>query len=75
MRVRQAAEAGCDGVIASAADHPDASPLLTADLSGVAPAHLVLPECDPLHEKLSEVESFSLPDCEPLTVSRRPRPS
>jgi acetyl esterase/lipase len=32
-------------------DNPDISPLLTSDLSGLAPAHLVLPECDPLHDE------------------------
>lgn len=36
---------------AAAADNPDISPLLTPDLSGLPPAHLVLPECDPLHDE------------------------
>jgi acetyl esterase len=35
----------------AAADDPDVSPLLTVDLTGVAPAHIVLPECDPLHDE------------------------
>ena len=30
---------------------PGASPLLTPDLSGLPPAHIVLPECDPLHDE------------------------
>ena len=33
------------------ADDPDVSPLLTPDLTGLPPAHLVLPECDPLHDE------------------------
>jgi acetyl esterase len=33
------------------ADDPDVSPLLNPDLSGLPPAHLVLPECDPLHDE------------------------
>ncbi len=35
----------------ASAEDPDVSPLLTADLRGVPPAHLVLPECDPLHDE------------------------
>jgi acetyl esterase len=35
----------------TSADDPDVSPLLTPDLTGLPPAHLVLPECDPLHDE------------------------
>jgi acetyl esterase len=35
----------------ASADDPDVSPLLAADLTGAPPAHLVLPECDPLHDE------------------------
>jgi acetyl esterase/lipase len=38
-------------VQSASADDPDLSPLLTPDLSGLPPAHLVLPECDPLHDE------------------------
>jgi acetyl esterase len=36
---------------AARADNPDVSPLLASDLSGLPPARLVLPECDPLHDE------------------------
>ncbi len=35
----------------ASADDPDVSPLLTPDLTGLPPAHVVLPECDPLHDE------------------------
>jgi acetyl esterase len=36
---------------AASTDNPDISPLVTPDLAGLPPAHLVLPECDPLHDE------------------------
>jgi acetyl esterase len=42
------------------AEDPDASPLLAPDLTGVAPAHVVLPQCDPLHDEgLAYVERLA----------------
>ncbi len=44
----------------ASADDPDLSPLLTPDLSGLPPAYLVLPECDPLHDEgLAYAEKLS----------------
>jgi acetyl esterase len=35
----------------ASADDPDVPPLLTPHVDGLPPAHLVLPECDPLHDE------------------------
>ena len=44
----------------ASAEDPDASPLLTSDLTGLAPAHVVLPQCDPLHDEgLAYVERLA----------------